>query len=86
MLVNKIEVLNDAFRAITQKLGIRNAIMLSRGDLHREIQKLDPQADVLFREYMDAFMEYAINPIPENQVKKDYVGLQIANHLNTIHC
>jgi len=84
MLENKIEVLNDAFRAITQRLGIRNAVMLSRCELHNEIQRIDPQSDALFREYMDVFMEYAINPVPENQIKKDTVGLRILNHLNTI--
>jgi len=82
----KIEVLNDAFKTITQRLGIRNAVMMSRCELHNAIQKIDPQSDTLFREYMEVFMEYASNPIPENEVKKDNVGVRILDHLNTVHC
>jgi len=80
----KIEVLNDAFRLITQKLGIRNAVLMSRSELHSTIQRIDPVSDSLFREYMDVFMKYASNPIPENQQQKDRVGTRILNHLNSI--
>lgn len=80
----KIEVLNDAFRAITQKLGIRNAVLMNRTELHNTIQRIDPVSDCLLREYMDVFMQYATNPIPENQAQKDFVGNRILNHLNSI--
>lgn len=80
----KIEVLNDAFKAITQKLGIRNAVLMSRNELHSTIQSIDPVSDCLLREYMDVYMQYATDPVPENQAQKDYVGNRILNHLNSI--
>lgn len=80
----KIDVLNDAFRVITQRLGIRDAVLMSRDDIHRAIYAKDPQADALFREYADVYIEYASNPVPENLEKKNSIGLKIVRHLDNL--
>jgi hypothetical protein len=79
----KIEVLNDAFRAITQRLGIRDAITLSQDDLQLAIESRDPYVATLYKEYSNVFMEYATNPVPETQLKKDDIGSKIIHHLES---
>lgn len=77
----KIEVLNDAFKAITQRLGIRDAITMSQTDLQLAIEARDPYVASLYQEYSNVFMEYATNPVPETRSKKDDIGSKIVNHL-----
>ncbi|MBS1502208.1 MAG: hypothetical protein JST32_09110 [Bacteroidetes bacterium] len=77
----KIEVLNDAFKTITQRLGIRNALTMSQADLHVAISSIDPYVAELYQEYTDVFIDYASSPDQEKRARKDTIGSKIVERL-----